>query len=123
MYIIMTDKIPKKESVLEAFLRQSKIDPNSYDQSEEYEKILEEEEKRQAMMRYTQQTKGAFSYKSISDKVNIPTQIKSSDLNQKTEPSSQFKDYDHSLEEDRWNKIGGKSSEEGDDGIIMEDIG
>ena len=109
----------KKETVLEAFLRQNKINPNSYDQSEEYEKILEEEEKRQAMMRYTQQTKGAFSYKPISDKVDIPTQITPEDINQKTEVSQQFKDYDHSLEQDRWKKIGGKSL---DDGIEMEEI-
>jgi len=116
------DTSPKKETVLEAFLRQNKIDPNSFDQSEEYKKILDEEEKRQSMLKYMKQTKGAFSYKPISDKVYIPTQINSEEINQKTEVSHQLKDYDHSLEQERWRKIGGKDSE-GDDGSVqMEEI-
>lgn len=112
----------KKETVLEAFLRQSNIDPNSYEQSEEYEEKLAEEEKLEALRRFTQQTKGAFSNPPISDHMEIPTQIKSEDLSQKTEVSPQMQGYDHSLEEDRWKKIGGKDCEEGGDGIIMEEI-
>lgn len=87
-----------------------------------YEKKQIELEKAEALKRYMKQTKGAFSNPPISDQVEIPSQIKSEDLSQKTEVSPQFKDYDHSLEEDRWKKIGGKDCEEGDDGIIMEEI-
>jgi hypothetical protein len=109
----------KKETVLEAFLRQSNIDPNSFEQSEEYEKLIAEKEKAEAMKMFMKQTSGAFSNKSISDKVEIPTQIKSEDLNQKTDVSPQFRDYDHSLEQDRWKMIGGKTD---DDGITMEEV-
>ena len=110
----------KKETLLEAFLRQSNIDPNSYEQSEEYEEKLAEEEKLEALGRFTQQTKGAFSDRPISDSMEIPTQLKSGELDQKTEASPQMEGYDHSLEADRWKLIGGKSPD--DDGIIMEEI-
>lgn len=116
----------KKETALEAFLRQTKIDPNSYNQTEEYEKILEEEGKRQAMMRYMDQTKGAFSYRPISDKVDIPTKLTEEDINQSTETSEQMNNYDHSLEKDRWRKIGGLDCEGdrgvGNNSIEMEEI-
>jgi len=110
----------KKETVLEAFLRQNNIDPNSFNQSEAFEKMLEEREEAEAMRRFTEQTKGAFSHKPISDHMEIPTQIKSEDLSQETEVSPQMEGYDHSLEADRWKLIGGKSQD--DDGIIMEEI-
>lgn len=113
------DNLNKKETVLEAFLRQSNIKKDCFSQTEEYEKIIIEEEKKQSMKMFLEQTKGAFSYRPISENVNIPTKLTEKDINQKTESSSQFKNYDHSLEEARWKKIGGKSI---DDGIAMEDI-
>lgn len=114
--------IMKKETMLEAFLRQSKIDPNSHEQTEECEEKLAEQEKIEALRRFTEQTKGAFSNKPISNYMEIPTQLESGELYQKTELSPQFKNYDHSLEENRWRKIGGKDNEI-DDGLIqMEEI-
>lgn len=112
----------KKETVLEAFLRQNNIDPNSYEQSEEYANELFKAEKEAEMKKFLQQTKGAFSDKPISEYMKIPSRIKSEDLSQKTEASPQMEGYDHSLEADRWKLIGGKDCEEGDDGIIMEEI-
>lgn len=118
----------KKETVLEAFCRQNGIVPGSFEQSEEHAKLYGEEnkvgeiEKLEDAKARAEAAKNMFNPKPLSELIDIPSQIKSSDLNQKTEVSPQFKDYDHNLEDERWRKIGGKDSE-ADDGLIqMEEI-
>lgn len=122
----------KKETMLEAFLRQSKIDPNSFEQSEEHEELYGEGrnegtvEKAETQRLRSQAGANMFNPKPISAIVDIPTQLNSEELNQKTESSKQFKNYDHSLEEVRWRKIGGLDCEGDRDGgnssIEMEEI-
>jgi len=97
--------------ILKEFLEQSGIDPTSPNQSAEHERKLKEKE-RQAdrdllMKHWMERTGGVMESPSLGKHINIPTQIKSGDLDQVTEPHPQFAKYDHSLEKARWREIGG----------------
>jgi hypothetical protein len=61
-----------------------------------------------------------ISNPSLADYVNIPTRISPEDISQKTDPHSQMKDYDHSLEKSRWKDLGGQGGS--GDGIEMGDV-
>ena len=118
-----------KETMLEAFLRQTGMEPGSFEQSEEHGKLYGEaigDRKGEGHIAKIEQDKMFYEQagkmymdKPISNYVEIPSQINSEDLNQKTQVSPQFKDYDHSLEKNRWKEIGGSDT---DDGIIMEEM-
>ena len=115
----------KKETVLEAFLRQNDMDPDSFEQSEEHGRLYGEgldegSDARDAKDKYvTELAAGMDEGSNISASLDIPTQINSKDLNQKTESHPNMDGYDHSLEKKRWDKLGGKSK---DGGIEMGDV-
>lgn len=46
---------------------------------------------------------------SIRNYINISTKLKTGELDQKTNVHKNFKNYDHSLEIDRWSLIAGDS--------------
>lgn len=104
--------------ILKSFLDQANIDSGHINQSEIYEKTVEELERRadsvaQAKV-WAERSSAGMDGHDLSKHIDIPTQ--NPDISQETKPHPQLADYDHSLEEKRWKGTGGS------DPIEMEDI-
>jgi len=89
-----------KETMLEAFLRQTGIDPCSFEQTEEYEEMQNQEEQEVTVILNNDVR--------ISEHIEIPTKLSDNQLDNKTIAHDNFKHYDHSLEMDRWDMIQSK---------------
>ena len=116
----------KKETPAEAYCRQHGIEPGSFQQSETHARLYGEGDKPGLIEQWQDQAAQAkasinmISNPSLADYVNIPTRIYPEDISQKTDPHSQMKDYDHSLEKSRWKDLGGQGGS--GDGIEMGDV-
>lgn len=113
----------KKETVTEAFCRQSKIVPGSYEQSEEYEakhgrltytivggkkiSILKSTTKAEEAMGKANLERALKEFGKSADlransSINVPSKITKNDINQTPTSHPTFANYDHSLEQNRW---------------------
>ena len=97
----------KPQSMLEAFLKAKGISD-----TKEADRLSDERER--AYIRQQRQIKRLALKKlsewrpdSVSHELNIPTRLKTGELDNKTEVHKNFKNYDHSLEIDRWKAVGG----------------
>lgn len=100
-----------KDSVLNAFLRQTGINPDAYDQTEEYEIEMEQKRRKEDMLAQAKVLSGLKQQEtSIQNNasLDIPRKSKPENIQQTTEEHEHFKKYDHSLEQNRWKIIGGE---------------
>ena len=91
--------------MLKAFLEQSNINDSAADKRVEELELLQKNREQQAILQLSRSQK-------ISEYMQIQSNVKESDINQKTQPHEQFKNYDHSLEKVR---IKFKSKENSED--------
>ncbi len=92
----------KKESMLEAFLRQSQIDDKAADKRDETQKKLAEK-------MYNNSVKQLFTNKkSMRDSVEILTRLTEETVGEKAVPKPGEKGF---TEIDRWKHIGGKTDD------------
>lgn len=79
------------------------LNPNAYTDHNigdpNISKKIDEEAQKMAM-------KGRFTNKPIKDSMNIPTKLNDGEINQQTQSHQNFKNYDHSLEIHRGQKLG-----------------
>jgi len=81
------------------------LNPNAYTNIQEQignpeiEKKANDEAQKEAI-------KGHFQNKPIKESMHIPTKIKDDSINNETQPHNNFKNYNHSLETSRSNKLG-----------------
>lgn len=102
-------EIPVMSEMFNAFLKAQKFTDEEADQ---YEKAILEKQQEN----FSSALKSMAKSQNISDYMRIPSQNPT--IETKTEVHPHFKNYDHSLEQDRWRGLG-----ESSDGIEWGDLG